>query len=174
MTDNTINKAFEAECQAEIARQGDDQKLTGLARDFFNESARHKYSYHFSWMGRPIIQYPQDMAAMQELIWSVKPDHMIETGIALAIPHGYYGKIEARSGLALKYGVMIQAGIVDSDYRGTVRVLAFVAGTDIWAIKAGDKIAQLLILPVPEFEPVKVESLDETARGAGGFGSTGR
>lgn len=99
---------------------------------------------------------------------------MIDTSIALAIPHGYYGKIEARSGLALKYGVMIQAGIVDSDYRGTVRVLAFVAGTDIWAIKAGDKIAQLLILPVPEFEPVKVEALGETTRGAGGFGSTGR
>ena len=74
MTDNTIHKAFEAQCQTEIAGQGQDQKLVGLAKEFFNESARHKYSYHFSWMGRPIIQLPQDMMAMQEIIWQVKPD----------------------------------------------------------------------------------------------------
>ena len=82
MTDNSINQAFEAECREQIALQGDDQKLTGLARDFFNESAKHKYSYHFSWMGRPIIQLPQDMMAMQEIIWQVKPDLVIECGIA--------------------------------------------------------------------------------------------
>lgn len=82
MTDKNIHQAFEAECRAEVAAQRQDEKLKGLARDFFNESAKHKYSYHFSWMGRPIIQYPQDMVAMQELIWQVKPDLIIETGIA--------------------------------------------------------------------------------------------
>ena len=78
MTD--VIKAFEAECQAEVAAQGQDEKLKGLARDFFNESAKHKYSYHFSWMGRPIIQLPQDMLAMQEIIWRVKPDLIITGG----------------------------------------------------------------------------------------------
>ena len=93
MTDNSINQAFEAQCQEEIARQGDDQKLTGLAREFFNESAKHKYSYHFSWMGRPIIQLPQDMMAMQEIIWQVKPDLVIECGIAHGGSIIYYASL---------------------------------------------------------------------------------
>jgi cephalosporin hydroxylase len=93
MTDNSINKAFEAECREQIAQQGDDQKLTGLARDFFNESAKHKYSYHFSWMGRPIIQLPQDMMAMQEIIWQVKPDLVIECGIAHGGSIIYYASL---------------------------------------------------------------------------------
>jgi len=93
MTENNIHKAFEAECQQEIARQGDDQKVVALARDFFNESARHKYSYHFSWMGRPIIQLPQDMMAMQEIIWQVKPDLVIECGIAHGGSIIYYASL---------------------------------------------------------------------------------
>ena len=82
MTDNSIIQAFEAECQEQIRAQGEDQKLKGLARDFFNESAGHKYSYHFSWMGRPIIQLPEDMITVQEVIYRVKPDVIVETGIA--------------------------------------------------------------------------------------------
>ncbi|MCU1723877.1 MULTISPECIES: cephalosporin hydroxylase family protein [Pseudomonas] len=91
MTD--VNKAFEAECQAEIAAQGQDENLKGLARDFFNESAKHKYSYHFSWMGRPIIQLPQDMLAMQEIIWRVKPDLIVECGIAHGGSIIYYASL---------------------------------------------------------------------------------
>lgn len=91
MTD--VNKAFEAECQAEIAAQGQDEHLKGLARDFFNESAKHKYSYHFSWMGRPIIQLPQDMLAMQEIIWRVKPDLIVECGIAHGGSIIYYASL---------------------------------------------------------------------------------
>ena len=94
MTDNSINKAFEAECREQIAQQGDDQKLTGLARDFFNESAKHKYSYHFSWMGRPIIQLPQDMMAMQEIIWQVKPDLVIALGRDFCLAFGFEGGID--------------------------------------------------------------------------------
>lgn len=82
MTIKNIHQEFESECREEVAIQGQDEKLKGLARDFFNESAKHRYSYHFSWMGRPIIQYPQDIVAMQELIWQVKPDLIIETGVA--------------------------------------------------------------------------------------------
>ncbi|WP_397449103.1 cephalosporin hydroxylase family protein [Pseudomonas sp. NA-150] len=90
---NSITQAFEAECEKEISAQGQDEKLKGLARDFFNESAKHKYSYHFSWMGRPIIQLPQDMMAMQEIIWQVKPDLVIECGIAHGGSIIYYASL---------------------------------------------------------------------------------
>lgn len=89
----TVAQQFEAECKAEIAAQGADQKLKDLARDFYNESARHKYTYHYSWMGRPIIQLPQDMLAMQELIWRLKPDLVIECGIAHGGSIIYYASL---------------------------------------------------------------------------------
>nr|WP_245258777.1 cephalosporin hydroxylase family protein [Afipia broomeae] len=73
---------FRLECEEEIARQGTDQALQAATREWFNASARTKYSYHFEWMGRPIIQYPQDMIAMQEILWRVQPDILIETGVA--------------------------------------------------------------------------------------------
>lgn len=78
---NAIAK-FEHECEKEIAKQAKDQELARLTRAWMDCSAPHKYSYHFSWLGRPVIQYPQDILAMQELIWRVKPDLIIETGIA--------------------------------------------------------------------------------------------
>jgi cephalosporin hydroxylase len=65
-----------------VAQMAADPEVTALAADLFNKSAKYKYSYNFSWMGRPIIQYPQDIVAMQEIIWEVKPDLIIETGIA--------------------------------------------------------------------------------------------
>jgi len=89
----TVHQEFAAQCQDEITAQGQDEKLKGLARDFFNESAAHKYSYHFSWMGRPIIQLPQDMMAMQEIIWQVKPDLIIECGIAHGGSIIYYASL---------------------------------------------------------------------------------
>ncbi len=106
--DNTMTdviKAFEAECQAEVAAQGQDEKLKGLARDFFNESAKHKYSYHFSWMGRPIIQLPQDMLAMQEIIWRVKPDLIIECGIAHGGSIIYYASLLELQGFGEVLGI---------------------------------------------------------------------
>ena len=91
MTD--VIKAFEAECQAGIAAQGQDEQLKDLAQDFYNKSAKHKYTYHFSWMGRPIIQLPQDMLAMQEIIWRIKPDLVIECGIAHGGSILYYASL---------------------------------------------------------------------------------
>ncbi|MGE8323459.1 MAG: cephalosporin hydroxylase family protein [Pseudomonas sp.] len=82
MSDKTPQQAFAEECQVEIHDQGNNAALCELAQAFYNESAKHKYTYHFSWMGRPIIQLPQDMVAMQELIWKLKPDLIIECGIA--------------------------------------------------------------------------------------------
>lgn len=73
---------FKRECAEEIEKIGGNQDLMGLARTWINQANIQKYSYHFEWFGRPIIQYPQDMVAMQELIWQIKPDLIIETGIA--------------------------------------------------------------------------------------------
>ncbi|NBB12916.1 cephalosporin hydroxylase family protein [Pseudomonas sp. SLFW] len=78
----TPAQIFEEECHAEITIQGKDESLARVSREFFNETAKFKYCYHFSWMGRPIIQYPQDIIAMQEIIWTVRPDVIVETGIA--------------------------------------------------------------------------------------------
>lgn len=73
---------FEARSRETIAKMGQDAELDQLARQFLVRSVQHEYSYHFRWMGLPIIQYPQDVVAMQELIWSVQPDAIVETGIA--------------------------------------------------------------------------------------------
>jgi len=75
-------KEFEEEKKTAIKQMASDEKLHSLTREWFNASCTHNYSYNYSWMGRPIIQYPQDIVAMQEIIWQVKPDLIIETGIA--------------------------------------------------------------------------------------------
>lgn len=73
---------FKRECAAEVAHMGDDRELAHATRVWMDRANRAKYSYHFEWMGRPIIQYPQDILAVQEIIWSIKPDLVVETGIA--------------------------------------------------------------------------------------------
>lgn len=78
----TPYETFKQEGRAEVALQGADAELALATREWMNKANARKYSYHFEWMGRPIIQYPQDIVAMQELIWSVQPDLIIETGIA--------------------------------------------------------------------------------------------
>lgn len=86
-------KAFEKEREQLIADQGANVGIKQLAGDFTVSSMRSKYSYNFSWMGRPIIQYPQDMIAMQEILWKVQPDIVIETGIAHGGSLIYYASI---------------------------------------------------------------------------------
>ena len=78
----TEHDKFKSECAAEIRQQSADGSLKELTSKWIAKATEHKYSYHFEWLGRPIIQYPQDIVAMQELIWSIKPDLIIETGIA--------------------------------------------------------------------------------------------
>lgn len=77
-----INERFKNECIRELIEQGDDDELHKAGNNFRALSRKYKYTYHFTWLGRPIIQYPQDIYAMQEVIWSSKPDLIIETGIA--------------------------------------------------------------------------------------------
>jgi len=101
--------------------------------------------------------------------------HAVPTGLAMAIPPGFEGQVRPRSGLALRHGVtcLNSPGTVDADYRGEVKVILINHGPEAFVVRRGDRIAQLLISPVAQASWREVESLDETARGAGGFGSTG-
>ncbi len=101
---------------------------------------------------------------------------LVPTGLRIAIPSGYEGQVRARSGWALKEGVTVLngPGTIDSDYRGDVSVILINLSAQPVEIRHGDRIAQLVICPVSRMQPVEVSSLDDTARGAGGFGHTGR
>jgi dUTP pyrophosphatase len=98
----------------------------------------------------------------------------IPTGVHVQIPPGHVGLVWPRSGLAMRHGIDTLAGVIDSDYRGEVRVILVNHGTEPVRIEAGDRIAQLLIQAVLRATFVRAESLDDSARGPGGFGSTGR
>lgn len=99
----------------------------------------------------------------------------VDTGIKVAIPEGYAGFVLPRSGHAKRSGVGVvnSPGLIDSGYRGEVSVLLINHGNDPVTFRKGDRIAQLIVLPIPAVEWVEVEELDETTRGEGGFGSTG-
>ena len=86
-------EAYKEECKNRIAAQGKNEELLAISSKFAAETIRAGYSYNFTWMGRPIIQYPQDMIAMQELIWEIKPDLIIETGIAHGGSLIYYASL---------------------------------------------------------------------------------
>jgi dUTP pyrophosphatase len=100
---------------------------------------------------------------------------LIPCGFAMAVPKGYEAQVRPRSGLASKHGItMVNApGTIDSDYRGEVFVPLINLGKAAFTVERGMRIAQMLILPVPEVEIAEVEELDETKRGGGGFGHTG-
>ncbi|MBI4550978.1 MAG: dUTP diphosphatase [Candidatus Latescibacteria bacterium] len=101
---------------------------------------------------------------------------LIGTGFSIAIPPGYEGQVRPRSGLALQHriGLLNSPGTIDPDYRGEVGVILFNFGTSPYTVHDGDRIAQLVITPVPRVHLIVVERLDETTRGDGGFGHTGR
>ena len=102
--------------------------------------------------------------------------HAVATGFAMAIPFGFEVQVRPRSGLALKHGItcLNTPGTIDSDYRGEVKVILANLGDAPFPIRRGERIAQLVPAPVQHARFALVDSLDETERGAGGFGSTGR
>lgn len=101
---------------------------------------------------------------------------LVPTGIAIAIPPGYEGQVRPRSGLALRNGItcLNSPGTIDSDYRGEVCVILANLGQESVELARGERIAQLVVAPVSRAELVQVNELPDTARGAGGFGHTGR
>jgi dUTP pyrophosphatase len=101
---------------------------------------------------------------------------MVPTGLTIALPARHEAQVRPRSGLAAKHGVtcLNSPGTIDADYRGEVKVILINHGQEPFVIKRGERIAQMVIAPVTRAELVQVETLDDTQRGAGGFGSTGR
>lgn len=97
----------------------------------------------------------------------------ISTGIATAVPEGYYARIAPRSGLSAKHGIFTLAGVVDSDYRGEIICVLANHSDQDYVVEVGDRIAQMVIESIILPEPIFVEDLSETQRGAGGLGSTG-
>jgi len=135
--------------------------------------------------GLPLPAYETAQAAGMDLRAAVPDDapltlkpgarFAVPTGLAFALPEGFEGQVRPRSGLAAKQGVtcLNTPGTIDADYRGEVKVILINLGEEDVHIRRGDRIAQLVIAPVVQGRWQEVESLEETARGAGGFGSTG-
>jgi dUTP pyrophosphatase len=97
----------------------------------------------------------------------------VATGIAIGLPEGTYGRIAPRSGLAFKHGIDVFAGVIDRDYRGQVLAILYNSGDQPFVIKTGDRIAQLILEVIKTPDVAIVLDIDDTARGTGGFGSTG-
>jgi len=115
-----------------------------------------------------------DLRAREAAVLDPGARAAIPTGIHLRIPPGHVGLVWPRSGLAVRHGIDTLAGVIDSDYRGEVRVVLVNHGSEPFRIEPGDRIGQILIQKVERVAYARAEALDETQRGEGGFGSTGR
>ena len=115
-------------------------------------------------------------AVERELVISPGEVALVPTGFRLAIPRGCEAQVRPRSGLALNHGVTVlnAPGTIDSDYRGEVKVILANLGQEPFVVRRGDRIAQMVIAPVARAELVERDSLDDTDRGEGGFGHSGR
>ena len=116
-----------------------------------------------------------DVLSAEDVILAPGARHGVATGFALAIPAGYEIQVRPRSGLALKHGISVPntPGTVDSDYRGELKVILINHGAEPFSIQRGDRVAQLVLAPVVQARWDEVAELGDTARGSGGFGSTG-
>jgi dUTP pyrophosphatase len=135
--------------------------------------------------GLPLPAYQTADAAGFDLVAAVAEDAplviaplgrvLVPTGLVFEIPSGHEGQVRPRSGLALKHGVTVlnSPGTIDADYRGEVQVILINLGTEPFTVRRGERIAQFVAAPVTRARLAVVESVGETARGAGGFGSTG-
>ena len=135
--------------------------------------------------GLPLPAYETSGSAGMDLRAAVPEDEplvlkpgarlMAPTGLCMAIPQGYEVQVRPRSGLAAKAGItcLNTPGTIDSDYRGEVKVILINLGEEDFTIRRGDRIAQMVVAPVAQAGWDEVDDLDETVRGAGGFGSTG-
>lgn len=118
-----------------------------------------------------------DLTAAVESELSIQPSEtvLIPTGLSIELPEGFEAQVRPRSGLAIKHqiGILNSPGTIDSDYRGEVKVIMTNFGKQPFVVRRGDRIAQMIVQRYARVEWVEVESLDETARGGGGFGHTG-
>jgi len=116
-----------------------------------------------------------DVVSAEDVTLAPGARHAVATGLAMAIPPGFEIQVRPRSGLALKHGITVAnaPGTIDSDYRGELKVILVNLGAEPFAVARGDRVAQLVLAPVVQASWLEVSELDETARGTGGFGSTG-
>lgn len=117
-----------------------------------------------------------DVVAAEDVTLAPGERHAVATGFAIAIPEGYEVQVRPRSGLAIKYGItcLNTPGTIDHDYRGEVKVILANLGSEIFEVRRGERIAQLVPAPVLKAKFREVSELSDTTRGEGGFGSTGR
>jgi dUTP pyrophosphatase len=116
-----------------------------------------------------------DLRSAEDLVLAPGARALVPTGIAIALPEGYEAQVRPRSGLAVKHGVTVlnAPGTIDCDYRGEIRVPLINHGEQEFRIARGDRIAQMVVAPVIRAEWIETSTLDDTARGTGGFGSSG-
>jgi dUTP pyrophosphatase len=116
-----------------------------------------------------------DVVAAEDVLLPPGGRHAVATGLAVAVPDGFELQVRPRSGLALKHGISLPntPGTIDSDYRGELKIILINLGDREFEVRRGDRIAQLVLAPVVRAVWLKVDELDETQRGEGGFGSTG-
>jgi dUTP pyrophosphatase len=113
-----------------------------------------------------------DLCAIEDVEVQPKQRALARTGLAVAIPPGFYGRVAPRSGLAVKQGLDVLAGVIDSDYRGEICCVLYNTGDELITLPAGSRICQLILEQIITPEAAWVNDLDATARGVGGFGST--
>ncbi len=114
-----------------------------------------------------------DLSSIEDVSLHPRERRLIRTGLAVAIPEGFYGRLAPRSGLAMQKGIDVLAGVVDADYRGEIGCLLYNAGEELVDLPAQTKICQLIIEKIITPVAVWVDGLSQTTRGSGGFGSTG-
>ncbi|WKY12102.1 hypothetical protein Q1695_003572 [Nippostrongylus brasiliensis] len=115
-----------------------------------------------------------DLCSAEDCVVPAHGKFCVSTGLQVEVPYGYYGRVAPRSGLAAKNFIDVGAGVVDSDYRGELKVLLFNFGPTDFEVKKGDRIAQFICERIAHCNYVECESLTDTVRGDGGFGSTGK
>ena len=157
-------KSFKVECDTHVDDQALDTKLAETTKQFINQSFGHKYPYNFEFLGRPIIQYPQDMVAMQELIWQIKPDLIIETGIA----HGGSLILSASMLSLLDYCDAIEQGTLLDPEAPRRRVLGLdidIRAHNRAAIEAHPMANRIDMIEGSSIDPDIIAQVQEVARG---------
>jgi dUTP pyrophosphatase len=115
-----------------------------------------------------------DLSCVEAFTLAPGERRLVPTGLAVEIPPGFYGRVAPRSGLAVKHGIDTLAGVIDADYRAELKVLLINLGQETVSFATGDRIAQLIVEHAAACDYAWAETLTETKRGEGGFGSTGR
>jgi len=155
---------FKRECISEIEMMANDNAINNLTYDYVQLLGRFKYSYHFEWQGRPIIQYPQDIVAMQEVVWQVKPDLIIETGIA----HGGSLIFSASMLALLDMYDAIETGTIFDPKKSQRKVLGIdidIRAHNLIAIEAHPMASRIQMIQGSSVDPVVIDQVKQIAQG---------